>query len=129
MCVCECTCVYTGEDPLEESTATHTVFLAGEAHGQRSLVGNPHRILGWRSPWTGEPGGLYDSWGCRESDVTERLNTSAHRFSLFAVALFYKAAASTGWCTFSTVGPGGDTGLGFPEPRVSFSSADQYTPL
>ena len=31
------------EDPLEEEMATHSVFLPGESHGQRSLVGN--------SPW------------------------------------------------------------------------------
>ena len=28
-----------GEDPLEESIATHSVFLPGESHGQRSLLG------------------------------------------------------------------------------------------
>ena len=27
------------EDPLEEGMATHTVFLPGESHGQRSLEG------------------------------------------------------------------------------------------
>ena len=27
------------EDPLEESMATHSVFLPGESHGQRSLAG------------------------------------------------------------------------------------------
>ena len=33
-----------GEDPLEEEMATHSpVFLPGESHGQRSLVGY--------SPW------------------------------------------------------------------------------
>jgi len=26
------------EDPLEEGMATHSVFLLGESHGQRSLV-------------------------------------------------------------------------------------------
>ena len=33
------------------------------------------------------------SWGCKESDMTERLNnnTHTHRFSLFTVILFYKA--------------------------------------
>ena len=28
------------EDPLEESMATTPVFLPGESHGQRSLVGH-----------------------------------------------------------------------------------------
>ena len=39
------------EDPLEEEKATTPVFLPGEFHGQRSLVG-------------------CSSWGCRESDTT-----------------------------------------------------------
>ena len=41
-----------GEDPLEESMATHSVFLPGKSHGQRSLVG-------------------YNLWCCKESDTTE----------------------------------------------------------
>ena len=31
------------EDPLEKEMASHSVFLPGESHGQRSLVGH--------SPW------------------------------------------------------------------------------
>ena len=27
------------EDPLEEEMATHSTFMPGESHGQRSLVG------------------------------------------------------------------------------------------
>ena len=42
-----------GEDPLEKGVAT-PVFLRGEFHGQSSLVG-------------------YSPWGCKESDMTERL--------------------------------------------------------
>ena len=40
-------------DPLEEGMATH------------------YSILAWRIPWTEEPGGLYSSKGCKESDTTE----------------------------------------------------------
>ena len=40
------------EDPLEEGKATHSSILAGESHGQRSLVG-------------------YSPYGCKESDTTE----------------------------------------------------------
>ena len=40
------------EGPLEESRATHSSILAGESHGQRSLVG-------------------YSPYGCKESDTTE----------------------------------------------------------
>ena len=39
------------EDPLERDTFT-PVFLPGEFHGQRSLVG-------------------YSLWGCKEPDMTE----------------------------------------------------------
>ena len=42
------------EDPLEKEMATHSIFLTGELHGQRSLVGC--------SPW-----------GRKESDMTKQL--------------------------------------------------------
>jgi len=45
-----------GEDPLEEGMATHP------------------SILGWRIPWTEEPGGL-QSTGLQR-DTTERLNNN-----------------------------------------------------
>ena len=47
-------CVY-----LEEGMATHSSILA------------------WRIPWTEELGRL-SPWGCKESDVTERLSTCVH---------------------------------------------------
>ena len=43
------------EDPLEKEMATHSVLLPGKFHGLRSLVG-------------------YSPWGCKESDMTERLH-------------------------------------------------------
>ena len=43
------------EDPLKEGMAITTMFLPGESHGQRSLVG-------------------YSLWGRKESDTTERLH-------------------------------------------------------
>ena len=47
------------EDPLEKGTATHSSILA------------------WRIPWLEEPGrGVYHSWGCKESDMTEQLTLS-----------------------------------------------------
>ena len=42
------------EDPLEKEMATHS------------------NILAWKIPWTEEPG--CSPWGCKESDVTERLD-------------------------------------------------------
>ena len=47
------------EDPLEKEMATHS------------------RILAWRTPWTGELGGL-QSTGHKESDTTERLHFHFH---------------------------------------------------
>ena len=43
---------WAGEDPLEEVWQPTPVFLPGESHGQRSLVG-------------------YSPWGGKESDMTE----------------------------------------------------------
>ena len=40
------------EDPLEEGMTTHSIFLSGEFHEQRSLAG-------------------YNPWGHKESDTTE----------------------------------------------------------
>ena len=41
-----------GEDPLEESVATHSIFLSGKCHTQRNLV-------------------CCSPWGYKESDTTE----------------------------------------------------------
>ena len=43
------------EDPLEKEMATHSSTLA------------------WEIPWTEDRGGLYGSWGQKESETTERL--------------------------------------------------------
>ena len=40
------------EDPLEKAMATHSIFLPGESHGQKSLAG-------------------YSPWGRKESDTTK----------------------------------------------------------
>ena len=45
------------EEPLEKEWLPTPVFLPGEFHGQRSLVG-------------------YSPWGYKESDTTERLTLS-----------------------------------------------------
>ena len=48
------------EDPLEKGMATHSIFLHGEFHGQRSLAG-------------------FSPGGCKESDMTEGLtHTHTH---------------------------------------------------
>ena len=50
VCVCVCVCVYTWR-----AWQPTPVFLPGESHGQRSLIG-------------------YSPWGCKESDTTELLH-------------------------------------------------------
>ena len=45
------------EDPLEKKMATHSNVSPRESHGQKSLVG-------------------YSPWGCKESDMTQRLNNN-----------------------------------------------------
>ena len=47
------------EDPLEKEMATHSIFLPGKSHGQRSLMG-------------------YGPWDHKELDTTEQLNTHTH---------------------------------------------------
>ena len=48
------------KDPLEKEMATHSVFLPGKSHEQRSLLGC--------SPW-----------GCKQSDMTKLLNKNNNR--------------------------------------------------
>ena len=45
------------DDPLEKEIATHSIFLPGEIHGQKSLVS-------------------YSPGGCKELETTERLTLS-----------------------------------------------------
>ena len=56
--------------------ATHSIILAGESHGQRSLAG-------------------YSPWGCKESDMTERLSTAQHSIK-FEMILSLSAESLTG---------------------------------
>ena len=63
------------EAPLEEETATHSVVLPAEPHGQRSLV-------------------RYSLQGRRESDTTEWLSTHASwavlKFKTYALQKMYQ---------------------------------------
>ena len=55
------------KDPLEKGMATPPVFLPGESHGQRILVG-------------------YSPWGCKETDTTKRL-TFTYLVTLYPTTL------------------------------------------
>ena len=45
----------------------------GEGKGYHSS------LLAWRIPWTEEPAG-YNPWGCKQSDMPERLTLSIFHF-------------------------------------------------
>ena len=49
-----------GRSPKRRAWQPTPVFLPGKSHGQRSLEG-------------------YSPWGCREVDMTERLNTAQQK--------------------------------------------------
>ena len=49
-----------GEDPLEEGMTTTPVFLSGESHGQKTLVG-------------------YNQKGRTETDMTKQLSTQSQK--------------------------------------------------
>ena len=57
-----------GRSPREGNTGPTPVFWPGKFHGQRSLAG-------------------YSSWGCKESDTTERLFT----FTVFHIDVYTHA--------------------------------------
>ena len=38
--------------------------------GASLVMANHSSILAWRVPWTEEPGGLYNPWGCKELDTS-----------------------------------------------------------
>ena len=65
------------EGPLEKGTAITSVFLPGEFHGQRSLVG-------------------YSPWGRKELDTTEQLTVSLH-FSKAMEVGFQTSAGVSHW--------------------------------
>ena len=48
-----------GQDRLEKELQPTSIFLPGESHGQKSLVG-------------------YSTWGCKESDTTEHAQILMH---------------------------------------------------
>ena len=62
---------WVGKIPWRRAWQPTPVFLPGESHGQRSLVG-------------------YGSWGCKESDTTERLtrtHTHTHPYLRFHLSV------------------------------------------
>ena len=64
---------WVGKIPWRSKWQPTTVFLPGQSHGERSLV-------------------VYSSWGCKESDMAERLSThtcmhnAAVRWLLYATS-------------------------------------------
>ena len=55
---------WVGKIPWRRKWQPTPVFLPGESHGQRSLVG-------------------YNPWGCKESDTTEQLTHTVEAYHIF----------------------------------------------
>ena len=98
-----------GEDPLEKGMA---VFLPGESHGQRNLVG-------------------YSPWGHKDSDMTESTQTSDFLFcfisfliSIFNVWVSLNSRDSVCWSFLSFILP-----HSCPNPSAlsNFRGSDQFT--
>ena len=77
---CNCAVVWTLFGTASKKWQPTPVFLPGESHGQRSLV-------------------VYSPWGCKESDMTERLHFyffgTGVKTDLFEVSL--KQTSSISW--------------------------------
>ena len=58
----------SGRFPWKRKWRPTPVFVPGESHGQRSLVG-------------------YNLWGCKESDMTDRLST--HVYEVMNILIDY----------------------------------------
>ena len=58
----------SGRFPWKRKWQPTPVFVPGESHGQRSLVG-------------------YNPWGCKESDMTDRLST--HVYEVMNILIDY----------------------------------------
>ena len=90
----------------EKGTATATVFLCGEFHGQRSLVGY--------SPWGCERVGL------QESDWTT--NTFTLHFNMYLRVFLYKVSVKTLPFTIHK------TSVSLPNTRVGFGEGNGTPP-
>ena len=65
---------WVGKIPWMRAWQLTLVFLPGESHGQRSLVG-------------------YDPWGCKESDTTEATEHAHTRVRKVGTVLYLAVAA------------------------------------
>ena len=68
------------EDPMEKEMATHIVFLPGNSHGQRSLVGN-------------------SSWGQKESETIEHTyKQEIKRLNIYVLGISEQKWTGMGAC-------------------------------
>ena len=65
-----------GRSPGEENGQYSPVFLPGESHGQRSLAG-------------------YSPWRCKESDMTEPLNTQSYSATVLNLRTTHRLASGS----------------------------------
>ena len=57
------------------------IFLGKEDSLEKGMA-TLSSVLGWRIPWTKEPGGLYSLWSCKESETAEWLTLSLSHYVL-----------------------------------------------
>ena len=71
-------CLVSGKEPAWNAGDLGSIPGTGRYSGEGN--GNPLQCFAWRIPWT-EGYSLvgYSSWGCKESDVTERLSTQTQK--------------------------------------------------
>ena len=56
--------------PANEGDIRDTIPSLGQEDPLQEEMAIQSSILGWRTPWTEEPGGL-NPWGSKESDTTK----------------------------------------------------------
>ena len=80
--------VFPGGSDTKESAcyAGDLGSIPGMGRSLEKRIETLSRILAWRIPWTGEPGG-YSPWGHKESDTIKRL--SAGTVLSFSYVLAY----------------------------------------
>ena len=76
---------WVGKIPWRRAWQPTPVFLSGESHGQRNLVG-------------------YSPWGHKESDMTERLSTRTQYKEYLTIDIFSKELLLFSLCALDSIG-------------------------
>ena len=96
----------SGRSPGRREWQPIPVFLPGQSHGQRILVG-------------------YSPLGRKESDTTKQLTLTFIKSGVLLIQSHHKQWVSEYW----TIAPRRNTGLSSYKPLITFSTTDQYLTL